>query len=83
MPRNMTQNTLIGENEAFRSENGTEHVTPIPRDISPAVSDVSALMWRMNIDETGESTFIGLFGNFCFPSTRSQSYVDNKHIISS
>lgn len=42
--------------------------------MSPAISDVSAMMWRMNIDETGESTFIGPSGNFCFPTTHPEAY---------
>lgn len=47
----------------------------LPRDMSPAISDVSAMMWRMNIDESGESTFIGLSDNFCFPTTHPEAYL--------
>lgn len=67
-------NILNGDDEQFRSEGDKAQVAPIPRDMSPAISDVSAMMWRMNIDETGESTFIGPSGNFCFPSTHPEAY---------
>lgn len=67
-------NKLNRDNEQFRSEDDKAHVAPIPRDMSPAISDVSAMMWRMNIDETGESTFIGPSGNFCFPTTHPEAY---------
>ncbi|KAJ4214579.1 hypothetical protein NW759_010134 [Fusarium solani] len=34
---------------------------------SPAIHDISDLTWRLRIDESGETTFIGPSGNFCFP----------------
>ncbi|KAL2684478.1 hypothetical protein Neosp_005556 [[Neocosmospora] mangrovei] len=34
---------------------------------SPAIHDISELTWRLRIDESGETTFIGPSGNFCFP----------------
>lgn len=34
---------------------------------SPAIHDISKLTWRLRIDESGETTFIGPSGNFCFP----------------
>ncbi|KAI8683373.1 Zn(2)-C6 fungal-type domain-containing protein [Fusarium keratoplasticum] len=34
---------------------------------SPAIHDISELTWRLSIDESGETTFIGPSGNFCFP----------------
>lgn len=67
-------NILNGDDEHFRSKGDKAQVAPIPRDMSTAISDVSAMMWRMNIDETGESTFIGPSGNFCFPTTYPEAY---------
>lgn len=66
------------DNEQCGSEEDKAHIAPIPRDMSPAISDVSAMMWRMNIDETGESTFIGPSGNFCFPTTLPENIQDNR-----
>ncbi|KAJ3469918.1 hypothetical protein MRS44_000017 [Fusarium solani] len=34
---------------------------------SPAIHDISDRTWRLRIDESGETTFIGPSGNFCFP----------------
>ncbi|KAJ5584532.1 uncharacterized protein N7459_004332 [Penicillium hispanicum] len=31
------------------------------------IQDVSALMWHMQLDDTGKRAFIGPSGNFCFP----------------
>lgn len=47
-------------------------IQPISEEIdyagdSPAIHDISELTWRLRIDESGETTFIGPSGNFCFP----------------
>jgi hypothetical protein len=36
---------------------------------SSAIDDLSSLVWRMNIGEKGDPTFIGPSGNFCVPSS--------------
>ncbi|RAK92863.1 C6 transcription factor [Aspergillus costaricaensis CBS 115574] len=42
-------------------------VAIIPPSMSTAIEDVSALIWRMSIDNNGDASFIGPSGNFCFP----------------
>ncbi|GLA04720.1 hypothetical protein AnigIFM60653_004779 [Aspergillus niger] len=39
----------------------------IPPSMSTAIEDVSALIWRMSLDNNGDASFIGPSGNFCFP----------------
>ncbi|KAL4961175.1 uncharacterized protein BDV14DRAFT_211251 [Aspergillus stella-maris] len=39
----------------------------IPPNMTTAIEDVSALIWRMSIDSNGDASFIGPSGNFCFP----------------
>ncbi|KAF5974286.1 regulatory protein nit-4 [Fusarium bulbicola] len=34
---------------------------------SSAINDVSSMMWRMNLDGSGETSFVGPSGSFCFP----------------
>ncbi|KAJ5574266.1 uncharacterized protein N7459_008693 [Penicillium hispanicum] len=34
--------------------------------VSTAIDDMSSLMWRLKVTESGETTFIGPSGNFCF-----------------
>ncbi|EXM04554.1 hypothetical protein NOF04DRAFT_18514 [Fusarium oxysporum II5] len=34
---------------------------------SSAIDDVSSMMWRMNIHGSGETSFLGPSGSFCFP----------------
>lgn len=43
-----------------------------------AVNDVSSMMWRMNIHGSGETSFVGPSGSFCFPSTRHGNGVIKK-----
>ncbi|KAG8355335.1 hypothetical protein FVEN_g6713 [Fusarium venenatum] len=38
-----------------------------------AINDVSSMMWRMSIHDSGETSFLGPSGSFCFPSTRHGS----------
>ncbi|KAF5714450.1 Nudix hydrolase [Fusarium mundagurra] len=44
---------------------------------SSAIDDVSSMMWRMNLHGSGETSFVGPSGSFCFPvsghSTETQS----------
>lgn len=35
---------------------------------STASDDISSLMWRLTVEDNGETSFIGPSGNFCFPS---------------
>ncbi|KAL4908875.1 hypothetical protein BDW74DRAFT_187360 [Aspergillus multicolor] len=44
-----------------------------------AIDDVSALIWRMNIESNGETTLIGPSGNFCFPVAHTDASDD--HIL--
>lgn len=37
--------------------------------MATAIEDVSALVWRMSLDNNGDASFIGPSGNFCFPIT--------------
>ncbi|KAL2848586.1 hypothetical protein BJY01DRAFT_233883 [Aspergillus pseudoustus] len=39
----------------------------IPPGMTTAIDDISALVWRMSIDNNGDASFIGPSGNFCFP----------------
>ncbi|RYC86013.1 hypothetical protein BFJ63_vAg11192 [Fusarium oxysporum f. sp. narcissi] len=34
-----------------------------------AINDVSSMMWRMNLHGSGETSFLGPSGSFCFPVT--------------
>ncbi|KAG5829852.1 hypothetical protein H9Q74_000005 [Fusarium xylarioides] len=34
---------------------------------SSAINDVSSMMWRMNLHGSGETSFVGPSGSFCFP----------------
>ncbi|KAL9565744.1 hypothetical protein ACKAV7_009926 [Fusarium commune] len=36
---------------------------------SSAINDVSSMMWRMNLHGSGETSFLGPSGSFCFPVT--------------
>jgi hypothetical protein len=36
---------------------------------SSAINDVSSMMWRMNLHDSGETSFLGPSGSFCFPVT--------------
>ncbi|PYH94821.1 hypothetical protein BO71DRAFT_419028 [Aspergillus ellipticus CBS 707.79] len=44
-----------------------EHISAPSTSRPKAIDDVSALMWCMKIEDSGEPTFIGPSGNFCFP----------------
>ncbi|PYH46223.1 uncharacterized protein BP01DRAFT_338683 [Aspergillus saccharolyticus JOP 1030-1] len=39
----------------------------IPDNMTTAIEDVSALIWRMSLESNGEQAFVGPSGNFCFP----------------
>ncbi|OJI81110.1 hypothetical protein ASPTUDRAFT_193027 [Aspergillus tubingensis CBS 134.48] len=50
-----------------RAGGDDDAVAIIPPSMSTAIEDVSALIWRMSIDNNGDASFIGPSGNFCFP----------------
>ncbi|PWY90288.1 hypothetical protein BO94DRAFT_584301 [Aspergillus sclerotioniger CBS 115572] len=45
----------------------SDDAAAIPPNMATAIEDVSALMWRLSIGSSGEESFIGPSGNFCFP----------------
>ncbi|RAH42164.1 uncharacterized protein BO95DRAFT_476086 [Aspergillus brunneoviolaceus CBS 621.78] len=68
----LTENVRLGRKEACaNSHNNTADpatvASAIPDNMSTAIEDVSALIWRMSIESNGEEAFIGPSGNFCFP----------------
>ncbi|KAF4473487.1 global transactivator [Fusarium agapanthi] len=50
----------------FDDDNGTSMV-PEDDSQSSAINDVSSMMWRMNLHGSGETSFVGPSGSFCFP----------------
>ncbi|OOO08593.1 Zn(2)-C6 fungal-type DNA-binding domain [Aspergillus oryzae] len=55
-----------GEPKRSSEEDGA---VAIHDSMTTAIEDVSALIWRMSLDNNGDASFIGPSGNFCFPVT--------------
>jgi hypothetical protein len=50
----------------------------IPLNESTAVDDISSLVWQLTIEDSGETTFNGPSGNFCFPGTQQKPTGNNQ-----
>ena len=62
-----TLSSDVTRDELISEQNRTASSVAIPPNMTTAIEDVSALIWRMSIDNNGDASFIGPSGNFCFP----------------
>ncbi|KAJ5368359.1 uncharacterized protein N7496_008119 [Penicillium cataractarum] len=63
-----TESTIEDDNLQHETQIGNYTSVSSLEGPSP-IQDVSVLMWRMKLDDSGEKAFIGPSGNFCFPVT--------------
>ncbi|KAF4342758.1 Nudix hydrolase [Fusarium beomiforme] len=52
-----------------QDDNTSLSQTEVDDSQSSAINDVSTMMWRMTLHGTGETSFVGPSGSFCFPLT--------------
>ncbi|OQD80503.1 hypothetical protein PENANT_c035G09900 [Penicillium antarcticum] len=60
---NLSQNCITGQDEASAA------CGKISRKSTP-IQDISSMIWRMSIEDSGEPAFIGPSGNACFPTAQ-------------
>ncbi|KAL4795288.1 hypothetical protein BDV19DRAFT_398947 [Aspergillus venezuelensis] len=66
-PKPSTISSDVDHGEINSEQQHMESSVAIPPNMTKAIEDVSALIWRMSIDSNGDASFIGPSGNFCFP----------------
>ncbi|CZS96860.1 related to pathway-specific regulatory protein nit-4 [Rhynchosporium agropyri] len=59
-----------GKDHAFSTQTGVDSAQPAQDTrLTSAVHEVGSLMWKLSIDKTGDASFIGPSGNFCFSTS--------------
>ncbi|RDW81263.1 Zn(II)2Cys6 transcription factor [Aspergillus mulundensis] len=75
----LAEDSELGQKRQGQGQRADETLFP---STTTAIDDVSALMWRMNIESSGETTLIGPSGNFCFPVPHADAFEDDSRLHS-